>query len=811
MCFGISEQEIEDALSNAKAAFGHGTTVGDKPANLEQCVRALKIAVDTLSKVRKDGKRTLNKDENINLQKEILDAYIELTQLQSYSGPDKAQKCFEFAAKWRNGVNVPGPIQPQPQPAVHGSGRSVDNASVSSGGSLSIPDQFYQASLASKSSGIDSHDEDNSNWDTHISSKVALNVSSIEEPNNYSSDQILSHSARQREKYEKHTGCFADAAPRTALSDIELDYLDSSIQAKKRDQDDRNVATVSSSIRIITERTSTGEIRHIIVGGFSGNAIRVITQRTSTGELRMTPTNEESGELRHVITERTESGEVRYVVGGIIATQPTTTTRVLMGPRIISERTSTGEIRYVIIDQYNGNAIRTKFEPDEKTGEYVHIPVKEPEGELRYVNEEKTETGEIRKVIGSAITGNVTTTTRIVPGGIAQEGGSDSSRIRIVGETDGDVTRYYHVTQGPDGQEVRTLVERTEDDGFRIPGGPMISPAGAAAAVVASQVTTTSRDATMTPAEQAANKTQITLRLKIMRYERFDAPAAIPSAPVGTVVLDKFRIIAPGEVDIDDTAHSHVEETMAPNTRRTVKWMKIEAHWKREAGMLQHLKSDRYIVEMFPLFSLPAFAEYRYITILGSFSRTLDSYMKTEHLTPIQIRQLTASLSDALHWCHGPGKHVVHLNIRPASFFLDGVIGQDATDGNGQLVWKLWNFGHARFEGEAVDTSVTTVSYAAPEILNGRKKNDTNVLAAVSMDRWSLGMIIYELHARKPYFSSGAFAEFQLTQNDGANFEPNLEAVNEQDAAQAIRGLLEVDPERRYTLDNLRDVYSGKI
>ncbi|KAF9349633.1 hypothetical protein BGX34_001684 [Mortierella sp. NVP85] len=572
------------------------------------------------------------------------------------------------------------------------------------------------------------------------------------------------------------------------------------------------ITSTDSTTRIISERTSSGALRYVIVGGFSGNAIRVITKRKSTGELEMTPTSEETGELRRVTTETTETNTPRYVVGNIITGQTTTITRVLMGPRIISERTSTGEIRYVIVDQYNGNAIRTKFELDEKTGEYMHIPVKEPEGELRYVNEERTETGEVRKVIGNIITDKVTTTTRIVPGGVVQEGGSSSSRIRIVGETEGDETRYYQVTEGPDGQEVRTLVERTEDDGFRIPGGPMIIPAGAAAALIANQMTTTTRttgNAAMTPAEQAANKTQITLQLKIMRYERADASAAVPSAPVGTVVFNKFKIIAPGEVDIDDTAHSHAEETKAPNARRTVKWMKIEAHWKREAGMLQHLKSDRYIAELFPLYSLPAFADYRYVSIMGSFSRTLDSYMKTERLTSIQIRQLTASLSDALRWCHD--KHVVHLNIRPASFYLDGVLGQDATDSNGQLVWKLWNFGHARFVGEAVDTSVTTVTYAAPEILNGRKKNDTNVLAAVSMDRWSLGLILYELHAHKAYFSSGAFAEFQLTQDEGANFEPALETVKEQDASQAIRGLLEVDPEKRYTHENLRDVYFGKI
>ena len=101
LCFGISEQEIESALSNTKTAFCTSITVADKPASLEQCVKALKIAVGTLAKIRKDGKRALNKDDNIDLKKEIVDAYKELTRLQDYSGPDKAQKCFEFAGKWK--------------------------------------------------------------------------------------------------------------------------------------------------------------------------------------------------------------------------------------------------------------------------------------------------------------------------------------------------------------------------------------------------------------------------------------------------------------------------------------------------------------------------------------------------------------------------------------------------------------------------------------------------------------------------------------------------------------------------------------
>ncbi|KAF9358194.1 hypothetical protein BGX34_009034 [Mortierella sp. NVP85] len=407
MCFRISEQEIEDAVSGTKTAFSNSITVADGAAHLEQCVEALEVAVEILTKVKKDGKRTLNKAKNLSLKKEFEDTYTELRQLQEYSGPDKIQKCLDVAGKWRNGFYTQDSIQIQPP--VHENRRSIDSASISSGGSHNIPNQFYQAFIGSRSSGIDTHDEENSDANTPGFSKVDLSVPVIEELDDDPCDRRLSHPAKPRKQYQKHTGRFADVAPRAAPSNIEREYLDPrKPQTKKLDKDESE--TISSSTRITAERTSTGGIRYVIVGDFSGNAIRVITRSTPSGVLQMTPTNQENGELRRVTAERTESGAIRYVVGDIVG-QRAITTRVILGPRIVSEPTSTGEIRYVIAEQYNGNAIRTKFERDEMTGEYRHIPVREPEGEFRFVNEERTETGEVRKVIGGVITRNLTRAT----------------------------------------------------------------------------------------------------------------------------------------------------------------------------------------------------------------------------------------------------------------------------------------------------------------------------------------------------------------------------------------------------------------
>ncbi|KAF9350772.1 hypothetical protein BGX34_001002 [Mortierella sp. NVP85] len=111
--------------------------------------------------------------------------------------------------------------------------------------------------------------------------------------------------------------------------------------------------------------------------------------------------------------------------------------------------------------------------------------------------------------------------------------------------------------------------------------------------------------------------------------------------------------------------------------------------------------------------------------------------------------------------------------------------------GNGRSIWKFWKIYHSRFTGETVETAIATVTYATPETLNGRK-DDANVLAAFSMDRWSLGSIIYGA-AHMLYFSLGAFADFRLIQDTGANRGPAL-AIKWLDTKKAFCGFSEVDP-----------------
>ncbi|KAG0248695.1 hypothetical protein BG011_009999, partial [Mortierella polycephala] len=447
-------------------------------------------------------------------------------------------------------------------------------------------------------------------------------------------------------------------------------------------------------------------------------------------------------------------------------------------------------------------------------------------------------------------------------------------------------------------------------------------------------------------ASQDIQRTQITLKLSIIRYERSDATQATPFAKPGTLMFSQVEMLdGSPECSIPGSAFSHVRDSSKVTGReaglpspvvpgpsaaatssesepreRSLRWMKNESQWKREAGMLQHLRSDQYIAELFTLYSLPAFAEYRFVSVMGPFTRTLESYIKVRKgihppgrsptpeeeslalqgpLTTYEIKSLTDSIASALKWSHD--HHVVHLCLSPASIFLHELYSEP--DGNGgyrmsthsaysnrsygastttdsvapkiERHWKLWNFGHARFVGEAIDLGMDKTPYTSPEILMASRRQqrtsqstiqtepqepntDTNLtttvspdgvvtktmtsktvssktttvssqsseklMASATMDMWSLGQIVYEMHTGQPMFSSDEDALVKLSsaleeradagESDDDKIQKQLqdqfqeiEKVEDADARKAIKGLLEMQHEKRLDHEQLRAIY----
>ncbi|KAG0268404.1 hypothetical protein BGZ95_002470, partial [Linnemannia exigua] len=500
--------------------------------------------------------------------------------------------------------------------------------------------------------------------------------------------------------------------------------------------------------------------------------------------------------------------------------------------------------------------------------------------------------------------------------------------------------------------------ESTTSTGMNISGSSSVMNQSGSTQIVTSNGKSTIQRQQMPP---TIHKTQITLKLSIIRYERSDASQATPSAKPGTLMFSQVEMLegAP-DVRIPGSAFSHVRDsskitgqeenlpspvvpvpsgavrsTESEPRERSVRWMTNEFKWKREAGMLQHLRSDLHIAELFTLYSLPPFAEYRYVSVMGPFTRTLDTYIKerrgirttppSQPLTPeqvsltakgpltvVEIKSLTNSIASALKWCHD--HHVVHLSLSPASVFLqeyysepDGQGGyrqsiysnyssrnSTVTDADAPTIvqhWKLWDFSNARFVGEAVDLTMETTGYTSPEILIAARRHtqkstsvtkstteaenpnqDTTVTESVSpdgvvtktttikassstenttvihnldqeklmatqtMDMWSLGQIVYEMHTTQPMFTGAQDALVKLTsalekQEGSAEYEDDdggdldkakahdkireqlqdqikkIESIRDMGAREVITGLLEMRQERRLDHEEVRNMY----
>ncbi|KAG0241406.1 Cyclin-dependent kinase-like 5 [Actinomortierella wolfii] len=242
---------------------------------------------------------------------------------------------------------------------------------------------------------------------------------------------------------------------------------------------------------------------------------------------------------------------------------------------------------------------------------------------------------------------------------------------------------------------------------------------------------------------------------------------------------------------LTDVVNHHTSEI------QMLKWYMTEIHWKREAALLKHLKSPIFIMELLASYTIPALehrpSTYPYINALGGCSCLLSEIGPVR--TPQHVRSILRSTSAAIDWCHQRG--VVHLNIQPASFFVEDAIDPRAEDAS----WKLWDFTCARFIGEQIGviggggnadvtgkrTSVLPPlnsgnqpsianeqlyeeqqqlisgnplpgCYTAPELLEAWREGRTEVLAEASMDSWSLGCLYYEILTGRPLFRTEADA-----------------------------------------------------
>ena len=147
-------------------------------------------------------------------------------------------------------------------------------------------------------------------------------------------------------------------------------------------------------------------------------------------------------------------------------------------------------------------------------------------------------------------------------------------------------------------------------------------------------------------------------------------------------------------------------------------------------------------------------------------------------------------LFDALIYCHSLG--VVHRDLKPENLLLDSKNLEKATI-------KISDFGLSRFLSEAQLTTTTcgTPGYVAPEVLQ-REPYDHRC------DYWSLGVVLFlMLSGTPPFYHLDHLELFELIKIGKFNFGARTWDYVSDEAKTLIKGLLVVDPEQRYTTEQI--------
>eukprot|EP00741_Cyanophora_paradoxa_P008532 tig00001339_g8257.t1 len=145
-----------------------------------------------------------------------------------------------------------------------------------------------------------------------------------------------------------------------------------------------------------------------------------------------------------------------------------------------------------------------------------------------------------------------------------------------------------------------------------------------------------------------------------------------------------------------------------------------------------------------------------------------------------------AQLIDGLQYCHQSG--VVHRDLRLENLLLDN---------DGHL--KITDFGHAGIFKQGWDifstSLVGSLYHLSPEQISGK------CYSGEKMDIWSAGVVLYTmLHGQPPFFTENVV---ELLEAIKAGRYEHLQPVSPE-ARELIAGMLQVDPERRVSTEQIR-------
>ncbi|KAF9970203.1 Cyclin-dependent kinase 12 [Actinomortierella ambigua] len=307
-----------------------------------------------------------------------------------------------------------------------------------------------------------------------------------------------------------------------------------------------------------------------------------------------------------------------------------------------------------------------------------------------------------------------------------------------------------------------------------------------------------------TTAQQQRPVENLTLRVPIVRYDGKDVAQSVPNAPLGAVILSQYRL---GQTALSSRmVVIQLGENVDTAESVTLKWVRDELIWQREAAMLNHIVNPAKIVGLHHTLIIPAALEWRHVLVLDAHETTLDYFMSTHpgrRVGRSDQREIAKALLSGLVWCHE--KDVVHLSISTSSLVR-----------NEEDRWVLWSFGGSRFLNEVVGPRQgSLIGYEdgsvdrnmCPELLRARTQHRLDeTLSATAMDAWAAGCVLFEILTGQPLFRTVEAAE-QASMGLFNAWRDRLAEIQDPEERRICEGLLVLDPAFRMDLASAEAIF----
>ncbi len=212
---------------------------------------------------------------------------------------------------------------------------------------------------------------------------------------------------------------------------------------------------------------------------------------------------------------------------------------------------------------------------------------------------------------------------------------------------------------------------------------------------------------------------------------------SIGKGAFGTVFEAVFTHESSDEEHLVAVKINRLENRMQFNIE-TIKSMVIESNLLYEISRLN--SNDEVPIARF--FTACFVNPLRIICVQELYDTNLRSYIQSHRDVGISLQKIadfTYQLFQGLHFLESLSPPILHLDLKPENIFLEP---------NSCRI-RIGDFGSSmrgaqRNDDKEIDYVVTRF-YRPPEIVLGRPFD-------TSVDRWSLGCILFELHARTPLF-----------------------------------------------------------